>query len=229
MSRKRGSSRNSSLTKKQMKEVKKIASQVLDEEIENKRQVTTEENIQLYHNKPNHYGKLLTAIGDQGVEDGFNSSSGSGSTKVRLGDRVTLKNINLRFWLSNKLDRPNVIYKGVLYWYPLSMIPGDDEVYATQSNKILDRYNDKAITVLDTFIIKPQAMFLNGTEKFEHSYLATLNKSWKSLKVEFDNNTSRTKDRELGFSIVCYDAYGTLQTDNIASFAYNMQVTFQDA
>ena len=72
-------------------------------------------------------------------------------------------------------------------------------------------------------------MFLNGTEKFEHSYLATLNKSWKSLKVEFDNNTSRTKDRELGFSIVCYDAYGTLQTDNIASFAYNQMVTFQDA
>ena len=229
MPRKRGSSRNSSLSKKQMKEVKKIAMKVVDDEIENKRQVTTEENIQLYHNKPNHYGKLLTAIGAQGVKDGFNSSSGSGATDVRVGDRVTLKNINLRFWLSNKLDRPNVIYKGVLYWYPVGNIPGDDEVYATQSNKILDRYNDKSITVLDTFIIKPQAMFLNGTEKFEHSYLGTLNKSWKSLKVEFDNNTSRTKDRELGFSIVCYDAYGTLQTDNIASFAYNQMVTFQDA
>lgn len=218
------------LSKAQAKAVKKIARKVVDEEIEDKAGVITAENEQLYHNKPYYVGKIIGGIvNDQGVEDGDQSSGGSGPTKIRVGDEISLKNINIRFWLSNKLDRPNVIYKGVLYWYPVGTTPGDADVYKTQSNKMLDRYNDKVIKVVDTFIVRPGNMFLNGTEKFEHSYLATLNKSYRNKKIKFDNNGSVIKGFELGFTVACYDAYGTIQTDNIASMAYNMQLTYQDA
>ncbi len=228
MPRSKGSRKRSTLSRKQKMEVRKIASQVVDEEIEDKEFVFTEENAQLFHNKPAYVNNILADI-EQGISTGGQSTTGTGTKAVRIGDQIRLKNINVRFWLSNKLDRPNVIYKGVLFWYPVGGTPGDAMVYKTQSNKMLDRYNNKQIKVIDTFIVKPGPMFLNGTEKFEHSYLASLNKSYKNKLIQYDNNGARTKGWELGFSLVCYDAYGTLQTDNIASNAYQILTTFQDA
>eukprot|EP01052_Picozoa_sp_SAG31_P037902 SAG31_NODE_4969_length_2828_cov_1.631000_3_plen_180_part_00 len=166
------------LSKAQAKAVKQIAMQVVDEEIEDKSFVYTEENAQLYHNKPAYVKNILGDI-QQGVSDGDTSTtSGTGIKACRIGDRIKLKNINIRFWLSNKWDRPNVMYKGVLFWYPVGIAPGDTLIYKTQSNKMLDRYNTDNIKVIDTFIVKSTTNFSNAeVGKKEHSYLATLNKS----------------------------------------------------
>ncbi len=224
--RKRRMRKKSNISKTMKKEVRKIAQQVVDENVEDKRAVYLNENLQLNHNKPIYIGKFLSDI-NQGVNTG---TDGVKKT-VRVGDRIKLKNMNIRFWLSNKLDRPNVMYKGVLFWYPVDLGAAitDADVYFTQQNKMLDRYNFKRIKILDTFIVKSGPMYLNGTEKFEHSYLATLNKSWKNKYVQFEQNSTKAKGWELGFSLVAYDAYGTLQTDNIASYAINSQITFEDA
>jgi len=221
--------KSSSLTKAQKKQVRKIASQVVDDEIEDKQSIYIVENQQLYHNKTSYFGKILGSSIEQGVEDGDQSSGAAGSSKIRIGDVIRLKNVNIRFWLSNKSDRPNVMYKGVLYWYPTNQVPGDPEVYKTQTNKILDRYNNKNIKVVDTFLVKSTNNYAVDANNHEHSYLATLNKSYKNKKIVFDNNGPITKGWELGFALVTYDAFGTLQTDNIASFAYAIQLTFQDA
>lgn len=227
MPRKARSRKMSSLSKKQKMEVRRIAEKVVDEEIEDKAQVVIIEKQELFHNKPIYYGKLLGSIA-QGVQDGDQSTGSLGSTEVRIGDQISLKNVNLRFWLSNKGDRPNVMYKGVLYWYPQGIIPSDAEVFKTQSNKMLDRYNNKVIRVVDTFILNSTFNYAVTPGK-EKSYLATLNKSYKNKKISYDINTVRAKGWDLGFAVVCYDAYGTLQTDNIASFAVSTQITFQDA
>jgi len=121
------------------------------------------------------------------------------------------------------------MYKGILYWYPVGIAPSDTLIYKTQSNKMLDRYNDKNIKVIDTFMVKSTNNYAVDANNHEHSYLATLNKSYKSKKIVYDNNGLQPKGWDLGFALVCYDAYGTLQTDNIASFAVNVQITFQDA
>ncbi len=209
-------------------EVKKIAERLIDEEIEDKQNVGGEENIQLLHNKVFYTGKVLANIG-QGVEDGDQSTGAAGSTKVRVGDEINLKNINIRFWLSNKLDRPNVMYKGVLFWYSVGQAPNDALVYKTQANKMLDRYNTKQIRIMDTFMVKSTNNYAVDANNHEHSYLATLNKSYKNKKIQYDFNGSVTKGWEIGFAVVCYDAFGTLQTDNIASLAYNLEMTYQDA
>lgn len=218
-----------SLTKAQKKDVKKLAMKVFNSQVEDKSKVFTNENLQLFHNKPLYALSFLSDI-QQGVNTGDSDVSGPPKSTIRLGDEIRLKNINIRFWLSNKLDRPNVMYKGVLFWYP-STIPSvtDAVVYLTQTNKMLDRYNHKVIKIIDQFIVKSGAMYLNGTEKFEHSYLATLNKSYKNKKITYDPNGKTPKGWNLGFAVVCYDAYGTLQTDNIASFAYQSKITFEDA
>ena len=220
----RRSMKYTGLTRSQRSEVRKLAKTVADGEVENKRSVTIKENGQLYHNKPLYVSNIYGLIA-QGVKDG----TGGSSTDLRIGDRIEVKNINVRLWLSNKLDRPNVMYKGVLFNYPQGVTPSDAVVWFTQTNKMIDRYNDKAITILDTFILKSQEMYDNGTEKWEHSYLATLNKSYKNKKVNYLTNSTNVAKQNLGFAIVCYDAYGTLQTDNIASMAYNLQITFEDA
>lgn len=223
-----GRTKKTSLSKAQKTAMRKIAEKVVDAEIEDKAQVTQGENLQLYHNKPYYIGKILQAI-EQGVNDGSQGTGGSGKLTVRIGDQISLKNINIRFWLSNKLDRPNVMYKGVLFWLRSNIAPTDALVYQTQLNKMLDRYNDKDIKIVDKFIVKSTNNYAVDANNHEHSYLATLNKSYKNKKITYDGLSNLPKGWDLCFALVCYDAYGTLQADNIASFAFNSKVTFQDA
>ena len=224
-----GKRSKTALSRSQKMEVRKIAEQVVDEEIEDKSSVRTDENVQLFHNKPLYTGKLIGSQIRQGVQDGDQSATGTGLLTIRVGDQISLKNVNIRFWLSNKDDRPNVMYKGVLFWYPTAGALTDQTVYKTQSNKMLDRYNNKVIRIIDQFIVKSTNNYAVDANNHEHSYLATLNKSYKNKKITFDDNDAVVKGWELGFALVCYDAFGTLQTDNIASVAYNVAITYQDA
>ncbi len=219
-------SMKSTLSKKQRSEVRKIANKAMDAQEEDKAFVYTRENLQLLHNKPDYHGNFLGDI-QQGTATGDQSNTGIGEQTIRIGDRIRLKNINFRFWLSNKDDRPNVIYKGILYWYPVGISPTDDQVFKTQSNKMLDRYNTKVIKIIDTFIVKSTQNY--AIEAKEKSYLASLNKSYKNKLIHFNNNGKIAKGWEIGMTVVCYDAYGTLQTDIIASYAYQSLLTFEDA
>ncbi len=218
----------STLSKAQKTAVRKIAEKVVDAEIEDKALVNVVENVQLYHNKPLYQGKFLGTI-QPGYQDGEQSTGGAGQKAIRVGSELSLKNINIRFWLSNKLDRPNVMYKGILFWHRTGITPTDAIVFQTQTNKMLDRLNTNDIQVIDQFIVKSTNNYAVDANNHEHSYLATLNKSYKNKKIKYDELTLLPKMKELGFALVCYDAYGTLQTDNIASCAYNVKVTFQDA
>jgi len=93
---------------------------------------------------------------------------------------------------------------------------------------MLDRINDEQISIIDKQTIFSGPSYENGTEKHEHSYLCTLKGSWKSKKITYDEGGAQPKKRDIGLMVVCYDAFGTLQTDNIASFAYNGNITIQD-
>lgn len=230
--------KGTSLSKSQKNAMKKIAEQVFDQESEDKSFVYTHENLQLNHNIPDYVYKFLGDI-QQGVSDGNTGAAGQGSQTIRIGDEIELKNINIRVYLANKLDRPNVIYKGCLFWYPVGVAPTNAMVWCTQSNKLLDRYNRDNIKVIDQFIVKSTNNYAQPTYAAiesavavlgkEHTYLATLNKSYKNKKIKYDNNGIVPKGWNIGMSIVCYDSYGTLQTDNIASYAYQSLITFQDA
>ncbi len=210
------------LTKTQASSVKKIARAQTLSLSETINKVNIEENVQLFHNKPLYVGSLLAT--NQGVADDNTQSS----KDVRKGDEILLKNMNIRFWLSNKLDRPNVMYKGVLFWYKADAPITDPVVYFTQTNKMLDRYNTEKIRLIDQFILKSTNNYAVDANNHEHSYLATLNKSYKGKRIKYEENSPTTKGWDMGFALVCYDAFGTLQTDNIASCAYNIKLSFKD-
>lgn len=217
-------SKTKGLNKKEKAQVRSM----IDDEIEDKAFVYTAENNQLNHNVPVFAAKFLGDI-EQGPQDGHAAPAGIGKKTIRIGDQISLKNINVRFWLSNKLDRPNVMYKVVLFWYPVGIPPSNALVYFTQTNKMLDRYNTDNIKIIDQKIVKSTNNYAVDANNHEHSYLCTLNKSYKRKKIQYDMNGSQPKGWEIGMAVVCYDAYGTLQTDNIASFAYQSLITFQDA
>lgn len=214
----------SGLSKKQTKSVRVIARKTALGLSETINQVYVEENQQLYHNKAYYASKLLAT--SQGLLD--DNSGITPNAAVRKGDEIILKNINLRFWLSTKEDRPNVMYKGILFWYDVATPPTDATVWFTQTNKMLDRYNTEQISIIDTFIVKPSFNYAVEGNNHEHSQLASLNKSWKVKKIKYNEGTSTPKFKDIGFAVVAYDAWGTVQTDNIASMAFNIKVAFKD-
>ncbi len=210
------------LSRRQASSVRKIARKTALGLSETINAVTLYENQQLVHNKVYYLKNLLETT--QGLLD--ENDGGSAENAVRKGDELILKNINLRFWLSTKKDRPNVIYKGVLFWYDASASPGDTMVYFTQQNKMLDRYNTEQISIIDTFIVNSKSSY--ATTENEHSQLATLNKSWKVKKIKYDEGGSFPKFKDIGMALVAYDAFGTLQSDEIASFALNIKMSYKD-
>ena len=124
---------NAMLSKRQQKGVKSIARSVLRGTMETKTVGKSAENIQLFHNKPLYQGALLATT--QGVKDPNNQSSND----ARIGDEVLLRNTNIRFWLSNKLDRPNCMYKLFMFWYTEGQALSDALCFFTQGNKMLDK------------------------------------------------------------------------------------------
>lgn len=213
---------NAMLSKRQQKGVKTITRQVLRGVMEKKTVGKSQENVQLFHNKVLYQGGLLATT--QGVTDPNNQSGNA----ARIGDEISLRNVNVRFWLSNKLDRPNCMYKLFLYWYTEGQTLNDALCFFTQGNKMLDRINNENIGIIDQKTVFSKEMYLNGTEKFEHSQLCTLNGNWKGKKIVYSSGGTTPRKRNVGFAVVVYDAYGTLQTDNIASLAYDYVTRFQD-
>lgn len=213
-------SRKRNVTKAQESVMRKIAREEQFSNMESKHLVYQLENVALYHNVPKYYGTLLGTL--QGTKD---DNSGA-SSDVRVGDELILRNLNVRFWISTKSDRPNCIFKGYLIWYNSCDTLNNALVFATQQNKMIDRINKEKVSIIDSFIIRPRQNY--SVVSREHSYLATLNGSWKNKKIVYDEGGSAPKKRDIAFVLVTYDAYGTLQSDNIASFAINSRLTFKD-
>jgi len=214
--------KNPGLSKTQAKTVRKIAKKTVMGIAETKVVGKEEENVQLFHNKALYLSNLLAC--KQGVQDPNNLSGAS----ARIGDQINLTNCNIKFWLSNKDDRPNVMYRLIMFWYDSSLTLSDALCYFTQTNKMLDRPNKENISIIDQKYIFSQNNYAVDANNHERSQLGTLNGRWKGRKITYDEGGDIPKKRTIGVCVVCYDAYGTLQTDNIASVAYNYNTSFKD-
>ncbi len=186
-----------------------------------KRFVWLDENKQLLHNKGDYTENFLSC--KQGTAD--SEIGTSGSQLNRIGDEIVLKNINVRLWVSNKADRPNVMYKAYLFWYDPDATLSDSYCFFQAQNKMLDRPNTEVISIIDSKTIFSAN---NYAPDHERSQLMTLNGSYKGKKIKYDEGGTVPKFKSIGMCVVCYDSQGTLQTDNISSYAYNAQVTFID-
>lgn len=209
------------LGRNQVKQVKSIARKVAQGMCEKKHFTWLDENKQLLHNKGDYTANFLSC--KQGVKD--DESGDPAQNLNRIGDEIVLKSINVRLWLSNKLDRPNVMYKAYLFWYDSDATLSDVYCFFTQQNKMLDRINTEVVSVIDSKTIFSQN---NYAPDHERSQLCTLRGTYKGKKIKYDEGGTLPKFKTIGLCVVCYDSFGTLQTDNVASYAYNATIGFID-
>jgi len=214
--------KHAGLSKTQAKSVRKIAKKTVMGSAETKTVGKQTENVQLFHNKALYIQNLLATT--QGIQDPDDLTSNA----ARIGDSIRLTNANIKFWLSNKDDRPNVMYRLILFWYDTPLTLSDALCFFTQTNKMLDRPNNENISIVDQKYIFSSSNYAVDANNHERSQLATLKGNWKGRKIQYDEGGASPKKRTLGVCLVCYDAFGTLQTDNIASVAYNYNINFKD-
>lgn len=195
----------------------------------------TVENLQLTHNGTYYENGLLTT--SPGVNDPHGLDQ---DTRNRVGDEIIARGMKLKWWVSNKLDRPNVMYNIYVFWYntldtPTSSIfwCGTDGLGGTM-NRMLDRPNPERIKVIKKIVVNSTTQFGNladgvGSDGREHSYYRECWIPMNNKKIQYRRDTTGTpKNMDIGFAIVPYDAYGTLTTANIASFAFSKTLYFKD-
>lgn len=220
--RRRNTTRKSNLKKV----IRKVARETAMRVSETKVAQNIVENTELDHNKPTYKdGFLNITQGDEGFSEDRNN--------VRIGDEIYLKRVQCKLWLSNKNDRPNCMYRIILFWYPSNMALSDANCFYNQTNKMIDAINTGRLSIIAQKYIKSGASYATGVSSVdgsakEHSYLTTLSKNWRGKKIKYLQNQATPKNKNIGMCVVCYDAFGTLQTDTIASYAYNFETFFKD-
>lgn len=188
------------------------------------------ENIQLYHNVPFiSYAHLNTS---QGVSD---ENNGTSNFVCRVGDEVIARGLSYKFWFANKLDRPNVMYKIIFFKYQSSTAPTGSAPFNTQGTanymiRDLDVEKFKIIKVVK-FTIQTSGQKVISQDTFQgaegHKSI-TVYIPLKNQKLKYENGSSVPRFVDYAFTVVAYDSYGTLTTDNICSYAVNRKFYFKD-
>jgi len=192
----------------------------------------SEENIQLYHNSYSLKRDLLAT--SQGITD---TGTGTSVLSNRVGDEVIARGLSIKLWVANKSDRPNVMYRFIVFKFQssLSSISAGDIFKSGTGNKIMDDINKEVVTVLYQKIFNVQTGFsafssavsgdTDGREA--HKYL-NFYIPMKDKKIHYNDGGQVPKFVNYAWALLPYDSYGTLTSDNIASYTYQYKFYFKD-
>lgn len=187
------------------------------------------ENQQLYHNVPYlSYGGLNTTNGVSEV------NTGTASVNMRVGDEIIGRGLSYKFWFANKLDRPNVMYKMIFYKYQSNYTPASPNPFCNQGTtnymiRDLDTEKFKIIKVVNFNLqTNAQRLFGDALVGAEGHRKISVWIPLKNQKIKYEDNSSVPRFIDYAFTIVAYDSFGTLLTDNIGSFAVNRKLYFKD-
>ena len=197
------------------------------------------ENLQLYHDVGNTAGPTTNQCGVL-FNPWANISLGT-SRYQRIGDSITPRGMKLKLWLSNKAARPNVNYRIIFAVLPkyyngavttssnLDLFPVPQA--GTNVNTCIAPVDkEKGIKVLYDKVFKIATPWGAASgDQFECSKVFNFYiKRKKSRAIKFDV-TNSIVNNPMGLYIVPYDAWGSLQTDNIASCSYWCRLYYKDA
>lgn len=225
-------------TTKSSKTVAKIAKNVVLNLSETKMGNYAKENQQLYHNDWS-YPDTNACYTDQGTTDADNTQVNN-----RVGNAVQPRKLWWRIQLFNKLDRPNLHYRVVVFRRNtdssggLNAVPtGEPEQVffpAVLGNLMILPWNREQCTpVYDkifTLVNPNYGDFVSvGSTNKEISKIVDINIDLKRFKqFTYNQGGGVPKNAVYQLGILAYDAYGTLTTDNIASYAMLRRFYFKD-
>jgi len=190
------------------------------------------ENQNMFHNAGFIKNNILNCT--QGITD---TGTGLGVYSNRIADEVIARGISIKLWIANKLDRPNVMYRMIVYKYQSQSPPASTALFkGANGNKIMDEVDKEYITPVYQKIFNLQVGYsatvnagVNGDTDGREAH--TYKQIWvplKNKKIHYVDGGSIPKFIDYGFFIVPYDSYGTLGTDNIASVSFQYKFYFKD-
>lgn len=189
------------------------------------------ENVNLYHNAGTGPNFLqLTNMLNCGQGD---------SANTRTGDEVFGVGVALKLWLSNKPDRPNVMYRIIVYTSPVdsSGSPTVTDLMDTTGgggNFMVSYANTEKYKIVVNRIVQPfgtDYSLEGGSSLKEVSKLVKIWIPLKKRRIQYHRGGSLVpKDQRnyMHLAVIPYDAFGTLLSDNIASVAINSRFYFKD-
>jgi len=221
----------------------KAVKRVIMKTAEKKYYDAAEENVQLYHNvgKSVAYSGAVYPYAFYMNPLGLQQGTSSGQ---RIGDKIQSTGLSVKMWLSQKSDRPNVMYRILVLAYPdldiggLSAYIGVNQriFYPLDAgNAMIENVQTDNFNVVYDRVIRPiaQSGYPNPTGKEHSTYHRFYIPTNRVISYRDDTAGGSTvipknqRDR-LAMFVIPYDAWGTLVTDNIASMAYVFRHYYRD-
>jgi len=224
--------------------LKKTVKRILNKNTETKYYDIAGENQQLYHNTgTNPTFPTSTTWGDPTFFNPWADIPPGTGRANRIGDKIIPLSMTLKLWLANKLDRPNVMFRVIITRMPKSI----GTVYTTSSNvnifqgsqlgstgntMVLPVDHDKGIKPYydRTFNLQIGYTYAPTTAAGRecHKLVKLKIKRKSSNAVVYDSAGQNIINSPLAMYIIPYDSYGTLVTDNIASYAFHARLYYKD-
>ena len=223
--------------------LKKTVKRILNKQTETKYFDIAGENLQLYHNV-GQSGGLALATPIYSDPTFFNPWAdippGTGRAN-RIGDKITPLCMKLTIWLANKLTRPNLIYRIIVAKLPKSynaitttassLLPFQyAQLGATGNVMILPIDHDKGIKPYydkHHYILGQTPQYGDGKEI--HKVVNIKIRRKNARQIVFDSATQLIVNSPLALYVFAYDSYGTLVTDNVASYSYTARMYYKDS
>lgn len=216
----------------------KLASIRLMNKAEQKFLLFGDQNYQIWHN-----GSRYTGGGSYLLDNNMLRTTQGVTQNTRSGDSIYSQKIHVRLWLSNKADRPNVMYRVVVIAGENTDMPTGDlptpvalsgEFFSVSGggNVITNVMNRDKFKIIRDFVVQPFAgdfSLETSANNKEHSRLVEFDIPInKRIKYKTDNGTVPEGANCYGMVVYAYDAFGSALTDNIASCAFSAQHFFKD-
>jgi len=173
-----------------------------------------------------------------GIETLPKLAVGNGENQ-RIGDEVVGKYIKCKFMFFNKNDRPNCTYRVIAYRAPAGETSYSDIWENEIGNKIMDGVNTEKYTPIIQKFVKITSNTVLGPDDLVGNYDWTLKENSKYLsftiplkdvKIKYQDTSEQPKYQRdnIKLAIVAYDAYGTLTSDDIGTFAFSAKYYYKD-
>lgn len=224
--------------------LKQTVSRILNRKIETKYFDQGAQNVQLYHN----VGGVGPYVGNLPTADSvfFNPwldiQTGVGRAG-RIGDEISPVGMSVKIMLRNKGDRPNLHYRVIICKVPKINAGGGAVTTASNfpifedvnqgtvgCNMIRPLNKDSGVRAYydRTFRLQGNNTYNNASAKEISKVVKIWIKRKRASKIIYDNVSNVIVNSPLTMYVIAYDAFGTLTTDNIASYDYYCRMYYKD-
>ena len=202
------------------------------------------ENVQLYHDVGNSSGPSTTQSAFL-----FNPWSfiNKGTDRMnRIGNKLTPRGMSIRLWLANKDDRPNLLYRVIFVVLARTVgvtVPTYNNIDLFKATDVGTNNSTIGADINTEYVKKvlydrvwsnekgTSTNFTNGgwTQRESHIFRKIWIKAKRARPIEYlDGNGNYHKNNMFACYVIPYDSWGTLQTDNVASMAFNVKLYWKD-